>query len=61
MRDPNEKERHWFIKIDNVISKEELQKLINEVNDPKNGASIEWKTQILQKAQLKKNVRGWND
>jgi|TARA_B100002003_G_C14135459_1_gene546052 hypothetical protein len=61
MRDPTDKERHWFLKIGSVLNKEQLDKIITEVNDPKTGAKDEWKTQILQKAEGKKIVMGWNN
>ena len=61
MRDPTPQERNWFSRVDMVLNKEELDKLVEEVNDPKKGAKDEWKAQILQKAQTKKSINGWND
>ena len=61
MKDPTSQERNWFTKVDTVLNKEELDKLIAEVNDPKTGASFEWKAMILQKAEIKKAVMGWNN
>jgi hypothetical protein len=58
MKDPTDKERHWFLKVDTVLSKEELDKLITEV---KVCAGSEWQAQILQKAEIKKAVMGWNN
>tara|TARA_Y100000310_G_C20646376_1_gene796854 strand:- start:593 stop:778 length:186 start_codon:yes stop_codon:yes gene_type:complete len=60
MRDPTDKERHWFLKLNNVMNKEELEKIIAEVNDPEKGAKDEWKSMILQRAEAKKIVMGWN-
>ena len=50
-------ERHLWKKIDELQTKEELEKLIEEVNEK----AKDNKEQILQKAELKKQVMGWTD
>jgi hypothetical protein len=55
MKEPTEKERHWFLKVDSVLNKEELDKLVSEVEKE----AVDFKAQILQKAELKKKIMGW--
>ena len=52
--EPTEKERHFYLQIDEKITKEGLDKLSEQVEKE----ADKYKEQILQKIKLKKQVLG---